>query len=131
MRSEGAFMPTEESWIVEHIAATRWTEPLTADELTACFNALTAMIRAKPHLVHVLFDLREAGIVPARAPIIAIQSGMFSTENTGSIAVVSTDVLAELLASVASRKTRHPIRFFKTFDDAVAFLAWAAGTANT
>lgn len=123
-------MPTEESWIVEHIAATRWIQPLTADDLTACFDNLTSMIRSKPHQVEVLFDLRDAGSVPARAPIIAIQSGMFSTENTGSVGVVSSDTMAEILASVVSRRMRHPIRFFKTFEDAVAFLAWAAGNAT-
>jgi hypothetical protein len=123
-------MPTEESWMGERIVITRWIEPLTADDLVRCFSSLTEMIRSKPHLVHLVFDLRDAGSIPARAPIIAIKSGMFSAENTGNIAVASLDSMAELLASVAARRMRHPIFFFKTYEDALAFIAWESGSPN-
>ncbi len=123
-------MPTEESWIGEQIIKTRWLQPLTADDLSHCFNSLTATVEAKPHLVHLLFDLSDAGRIPARAPIIAIQSGLFSAKNTGNIAVASLDTAAELLASVAARRMRHPIYFYKTPEDALAFLAWESGSPN-
>jgi hypothetical protein len=123
-------MPTEESWIGEQIAVTRWMAPLTNDDLERCFNSLTALIGSKPHLVHLVFDLRVAGNIPARAPVIAIRSGMFSAPNTGNIAVASLDGMAELLASVAANRMRHPIFFFKTYEDALAFIAWESGSPN-
>lgn len=123
-------MPTEETWLGEQVVNTRWLNPLTADELTTCFNNLTAMVVSKSDPVHVVFDLREAGSIPARAPIIAIQSGFFSAENTGKIAVASMDTLAEILASVAARRMRHPILFFKTYEEARAFVTQDAASPN-
>ena len=80
------------------------------------------MIDEKPGRVQVLFDLRQAKSIPAHAPMIAIRSGMLTKANTGRVAVVTTDMVAEILAGVAARITHHDIRFFSLCQTALAYL---------
>lgn len=115
-------MPTQEFWAEDNILTTAWQHPVSAEELATCFNHLATMIGAKPAAVKVLFDLRQARYIPAKAPLLAIQSGFLSQANTESVAVISTDVIAEILANVASRVTHHTIYFFADEERALAYL---------
>lgn len=80
------------------------------------------MIGGRPYCVQVLFDLSQAKIIPSSAPLLAIHSGFLSRPNTGQVAVVTTDVIAEILAGIASRVTHHPVRFFPSVESALDFL---------
>ena len=115
-------MPTREYWIEPSVLGTSWTQPLSAAELATCFQTLTAMIDSKKHDVAVLFDIREAKTIPAQAPVLAIRSRFLTRANTGKIAVVSTDVIAQILAEVASSVTRREILFFPLYETALDYL---------
>lgn len=115
-------MPTREDWISETLLATVWSAPLSANELSACFAELAKQISSKAHSVDLLFDVRETRTIPVQAPALAIRSGFLSQPNTGKVAVVSGDVIAQILASVASGITRHEILFFSEYQAALDYL---------
>ena len=126
-----AAMPTCEQWMNEDILAIRWESPLTASELSVCFNSLARMIGERTQTVQVLFDIRAASSIPVQAPLLAVRSGFLSKPNTGKVVVVSTDVIAEILANVATNVTRHPIVFFPCYEAALEFLRAAQLAAQS
>ncbi len=105
-------MPTQERWLEDNIAATVWISPVRASDLEQCFHALATMIASKDHAVHILFDIADGGHVPASAPILAIRSGLLAKPNTGKVAVVGMDTLAQILAQVATSVSGKEIVFF-------------------
>ncbi len=115
-------MPTSETWDEDRVLVTQWNSPLTADELGRCFQNLAKLIATEPVAVPILFDLHGATTLPAQAPILAIRSGFLTLKNTGQVAVVSSDVIAEILARVATSITRHDIQFFARRDEALRYL---------
>ena len=115
-------MPTREFWLHDHIISTEWTDRLTADELDACFHALKSMLETAVYPTHILFNLREAGTVPAQAPIFAIRSKFLEMPALGKVVVVSNDVIAQILAKTASSVTRHDILFFPLYEVALNYL---------
>ena len=115
-------MPTNEAWLDDNVIITEWNNPLTPDELYDCFKALRQMLELGAHPVHILFDLRDAGSVPAQAPILAIRSKFLETPSLDKVVVVSNDVIAQILAKTASSITRRDILFFPLYDLAVNHL---------
>jgi hypothetical protein len=115
-------MPTHETWLNENIIATQWAHRLTAYELNTCFRNLRRMLDTAAYPVHILFDIREAGAIPPQAPVLAIRSRFLTAEPLGKVAVVSTDIIAQILARTASRVTRRDITFFPHYDVAINYL---------
>lgn len=115
-------MTTKITWLNDSIISIVWESPLTSEELKTCFNDLTEQIQTKDHFVDCLFDVTQAGNIPASAPIYATKSGFMSAENTGRIAVIGTDVIAKLLAQTAIKLTGMPIEFFPNAPAAIKYL---------
>ena len=115
-------MPTREYWINETIIATVWAAPLTAAELAACFTELATQISSQAQVTRILFDVRGTRTIPVQAPALAIRSGFLSQPNTGKVTVVSGDVIAQILANIASGITRHEIVFFSEYQAALDYL---------
>lgn len=117
-------MTTSENWSLDHrIILVEWKRRLTVGDLTSCFHHLRVLLdEAAPSPSHILFDIRMSGHIPAQAPVIAIQSRFLDAENLGKVAVVSEDIIAQVLASTASSVTRHKILFFPLYESAVAYL---------
>lgn len=76
-------MPTHETWLDDHIIATEWKQPLTADELDTCFRSLKTMLDTTEHPVHILFDIQQAGTIPAQAPGPGDSRQIFGGAGTG------------------------------------------------
>jgi hypothetical protein len=115
-------MATEESWIQENIILTTWTKPLTAEQLRACFNNLAQMTAEADTTAHILFDLTDAGSVPAQAPVLALGSNFLTQEHTGKVAVVGMNIVAQILAQVATSVSKKDINFFPIYKSALAYL---------
>ena len=123
-------MPTQEVWLDDTILTTKWVHRLTADEVDASFAALRTMLDSAGHRVHLLFDLRESGMVPAQAPVLAIRSKFLESATLDKVVVVSTDVIAQILAKTASTVTMREILFFPLYDVAVCYLRELAGRSG-
>lgn len=124
-------MPTYESRIHTGVIVTQWIEPLTTEELDVCFRHLKAMLDTTSSPTHILFDLQEAGSVPHQAPLLAIRSKFLTSNQLDKVAVVSTDIITQILSKTASRVTKHEILFFPTYEAATDFLkAHSAVTAG-
>lgn len=115
-------MPTTEVWQEAGIIAVQWQRPLTAPELRKCFHNLKTLIGTSQQTTHVLFDIRDAGSIPAEAPVLAIRSKFLTAPTLGKIAVISTDVIAQILANVAAKVSKRDILFFPLHDAAVSYL---------
>jgi hypothetical protein len=115
-------MPRHETWLDENIIVTQWTHRLTAEELNTCFRNLRRMLDTAAYPVHIPFDIREAGTIPPQAPVLAIRSKFLTAASLGKVAVVSTDIIAQILARTASKVTRHDITFFPDYDVAISYL---------
>lgn len=115
-------MPTAESWLEANIILTTWTNPLTADELKVCFNNLAQLIAKAERTTHILFDLSDAGSVPAQAPVLALGSHFLSKRNTGKVAMVGMNIVAQILAQVATSVSKKDINFFPLYNSALAYL---------
>jgi len=116
-------MPTSEKWIADNIIETMWSDPLTGNQLKDCFSRIAEMLDENPgQTVHVLFDLRPAGIVPTTAPLSAINTGFMTSDNLGVISVASNDRIAATLARIASGISRKTIVMFSTYDEALDYI---------
>ena len=123
-------MPTRENWIAENIIETVWMQPLTGSQLKDCFDSIAAMLDERPEqIIHVLFDLRTAGTVPASAPLSAVNTGFMGKSNLGIISVTSDDRMAATLARIASGISRKSIVMFKTYDEALGCVHEATAIA--
>lgn len=115
-------MPTRIQWHDDNILSITWTTPLKASELKTSFNEITEHLKQKSQTTHILFDITEAKSVPPQAPMYAIQSGFMSHENTGKIAVVGMDIIAQIFTQTASAVTARDITFFPLANAALAYL---------
>jgi hypothetical protein len=113
---------TEEIWLEDNIILTIWKKPLSADELRACFDRLARMLGQAQATTHLLFDLSEAGSVPSQAPVLALNSHFLTQEHTGKIAVVGMNIVAQILAQVATSVSKKDINFFPLYNSALAYL---------
>lgn len=115
-------MPTSIQWFDEKILSVTWDSPLKASELKVCFNEITEHLEQKSHTIHILFNITNAKSVPPQAPMYAIQSGFMTHDNTGKVAVVGMDIIAQIFAQTASAVTSHDITFFPLANAAVDYL---------
>lgn len=115
-------MPTIEQWIGDKILSTAWQAPLTSSELSLCFAALTKQIQSSENVVHILFDITDAGSIPAQAPMHFIRSQIASQGNLGSMAVIGTNPIGQILAQTAIKMTGQNILFFSTEKEALDYL---------
>lgn len=111
-------MPTTEKWIDEQVLSTVWTAPLKSSEVSQCFAELTQQMESSEQIVHLLFDIEQAGSIPAQAPMHFIKSQIATKANLGSIAVKGTNPVAQIFAQMAVKMTGQNILFFS--DDAQA-----------
>ena len=80
------------------------------------------MIDEKPGRGEGVLGPRQAQRIPAPAPLVGRSFGVGAKANTGGVGVVTTDMVAEILAGVAARITHHDIRFFSLCQTALAYL---------
>lgn len=115
-------MPTIEQWLDEQIITTIWTKPLTSSELSMCFTKLAQEIQSKDVVVHILFDITHSGNIPAQAPMHFIRSQITNQSNLGSIAVIGTNPIGQILAQTAVKMTGQNILFFADEHEALDYL---------
>jgi len=115
-------MPTTEQWLEDNIIFTVWTAPLTSSQLSVCFSELVRQIQSKDAVVHVLFDITKAGSIPAQAPMHFIRSQLASQANLGSMAVIGTNAIGQILAQTAIKMTGQNILFFGDEREALDYL---------
>lgn len=115
-------MPATQQWIGDSIISTIWESPLKSSDLSACFAEMKQSIADSDQIVHVLFDVTNAGTIPAQAPMLFIRSQLTNEPNLGSMAVIGTNPLAQILAQTAIKLTGQNIIFFATEKDAVDYL---------
>jgi hypothetical protein len=123
-------MPTFEKPLDSEIAETIWTSPLKSHELSLCFATLAKQIAESENVVHLLFDIRGAGAIPTQAPMLFIRSGIASQPNLGSIVVIGTSPVAQILAQIAVKMTGKNILFFATEAEVMAYLQDGRMRAN-
>lgn len=115
-------MPTHIVHISDNIIEVTWIQPISESDLEFCFCSLQKLISGVNQNVHVLFDLRQAGRVPIQAPRLAIHSHFLVAQQLDKVVVVSTDVVTQVLAQIASRLSRHDIDCFSDYEDALNHL---------
>lgn len=115
-------MPTMVQWLDEQIVTTVWTSPLTSSELSLCFAELTKQVQSKEEVVHVLFDITNAKSIPAQAPMHFIRSQIATQPNLGSMAVIGTSAIGQILAQTAVKMTGQNILFFADEHEALEYL---------
>lgn len=115
-------MPTLEDWLEENIISTIWTAPLKSSELSLCFARLAEYVENADHVVHILFDIIEAGGIPAQAPLLFIRARIVTKPDPGSMAVIGTNPLAQILTQTAVTMTGQNILFFATKTEALEYL---------
>ena len=116
-------MPTHEAWITDApIIETIWEAPLTSAELKACFKNLAELLDERTETTHILFDLDNAGHVPADAPVSAISSGFLKKDHLDRVAVIGMDIVPQILAQVAMSVSQQDIKFFPLRQSALDYL---------
>jgi hypothetical protein len=115
-------MPTQEEWLDKQILSTVWTAPLISSELSLCFAELVKQIQTSQEVVHILFDITMSGGIPAQAPMHFIRSQIAMQTNLGSMAVIGTNPIAQILAQTAVKMTGQNILFFDSEKDALDYL---------
>ena len=115
-------MPTFEERLDDDIILITWQAPLASGELRTCFKQLANWLEEGGQTTHVLFDLTDAGHVPADAPISAIHSGFLTSSNVGKVAVIGMDIVPQILAQVATSVTKRDIKFFPFRRSAIDYL---------
>ena len=115
-------MATEQKWLRGSIYCTIWQSPLFARDLKISFGSIVEAVSNEDNLVHVLFDVQDAGTIPMNAPYLALHSGFMKLENLGHVAVVGMDRRAQVLADIVVKVVRKEIVFFPTYDEALAYL---------
>jgi hypothetical protein len=115
-------MPTNEQWINQNVLSTTWIAPLTSTEVKECFAELANLVQNTQHEVHILFDIKKAGFIPVQAPMHFIRCHISTLSNLGSIAVIGTDPIAQILAQSAVKVTSHNIVFFSNSNQALDYL---------
>lgn len=118
----GKTMANREMWLEEDIFLTVWEKPLFTLDLRNSFEAVAEAISSKTQIVHVLFDVQEAGNIPLNAPYLALRSGFMTMENLGLVAVVGMDRRAQVLADMVVKVVKRNIIFFPTYDEALRYL---------
>lgn len=115
-------MPTQETWFDDSVIQAVWEEPLTSNELKACFALLESWIDKSERTINILFNIQNSGSIPTNAPMLAVHSGFLSKLNTGKVVVVGMKTLPQIMARVAASVSRKDINFFPDLEAAIAFL---------
>jgi|GEM_PF-5994864 len=115
-------MPIDKMHIDATIVKAVWKAPLKSDELADCFQNMANFLDEADETVNLLFDIREAGMIPAQAPFLFIRAEVVKKPNLGRIAVVGKNPVAEVLARMAIRMTQHEILFFADEAEALNYL---------
>ena len=115
-------MPIQIQRTTNEIVSTVWTSPLRSEDVSACFGELERQIEEADSTIHVLFDITNAGNIPAQAPFLFFRSGMTKHPNLGRMAVIGTNPLAQILGQMAVNMTGQNILFFATEADAINYL---------
>ncbi len=118
-------MPVSERWIKNQVVSITWTAPLTSGEVSYCFVQLARKVQVAEQMVHILFDITDAGSIPTQAPMHFIKSQIALQPQLGSIAVVGINPIAQILAQMAAKMTGQTIVFF---DDTSAALDYIHST---
>lgn len=105
-------MPIDRIHLEATIVKAVWKAPLRSEELTDCFGNMASFLDETDETVNIIFDIREAGMIPAQAPFLFIRAEIVKKPNLGRIAVVGKNPVAEVLAHMATRMTQHTIEFF-------------------
>ena len=115
-------MPASVSKRENNIISSVWDEPLKSDELSECFENLNHHMDEGEGVTHLLFDIRNAGNIPAQAPFLFIRSQIIKHGKLGRIATIGTNPVAKVLAQMAVKMASNKIHFFDTEEQALEYL---------
>lgn len=73
-------------------------------------------------LIAFVFDITHAGPVPPQSPMYALQSAFMSHNNTGKVAVIGMDIIAQIFAQTASSVAGRDITCFPMAKAALDYL---------
>lgn len=114
-------MPTSSRWISDDIYLTSLQAPVTRHELNHCMTNIIGTMTGHPGLLHLIFDMTNAGANAYLVPVLILEAGLLRRRNAGKVVFVGEGAYTRLLASAMNKVTQRDMVFFETQFEALHY----------